>query len=82
MPIHYNTIEDGLNKTAHCLFSFLVRIVLCMHFDSVIYLENILLHHIIRVICIITPLEKEMFQSRRICFYRNFRHAACYGLSV
>ena len=39
-PIHYDTIEDGQNKTYHCLFSFLVRIVLFLPFNSVIYLEK------------------------------------------
>ena len=62
MPIHYDTIEDGQNKTSHCLFSFLVRIVLFFHFNSVIYLEKRLLHHSIP--CHLhnnTPLKKKCF---------------------
>ena len=47
MPIHYDTIEDGQNKKSHLLFSFLVRIVLFLHFIGGIYLSKILLHHFI-----------------------------------
>ena len=47
MPIHYDTIEDGQNKKSHLLFSFLVRIVLLLHFSGGIYLSKILLHHFI-----------------------------------
>ena len=47
MPIHYDTIEDGQNKQSHLLFSFLVRIVLFLHFIGGIYLSKILLHHFI-----------------------------------
>ena len=46
MPIHYD-IEDGQNKKYHLLFSFLVRIVLFLHFIGRIYLSKILLHHFI-----------------------------------
>ena len=45
MPIHYDTIEDGQNKKINLLFSFLVRIVLFLHFIGGIYLPKILLHH-------------------------------------
>ena len=45
MPIHNDTIEDGQNKQTHLLFSFLVRIVLFLHFIGGIYLSKILLHH-------------------------------------
>ena len=37
MPIHYDTIEDGQNKQSHLLFSFLVKIVLFLHFIGGIY---------------------------------------------
>ena len=40
MPIHYDTIEDGQNKKSHLLFSFLVRIVLFLHFIGGIYLSK------------------------------------------
>ena len=40
MPIHYDTIEDGQNKKSHLLFSFLVRIVLFLHFVGGIYLSK------------------------------------------
>ena len=43
MPIHYDTIEDGQNKKSHLFFSFLVRIVLFLHFIGGIYLlKNII----------------------------------------
>ena len=58
MPIHYDTIKDGQNKISHLLFSFLVRIVLFLHFIGGIYLSKILLHHFIGFIWIITPLMK------------------------
>ena len=58
MPIHYDTIEDGQNKQSHLLISFLVRIVLFLHFIGGIYLSKILLHHFIGFIWIITPLMK------------------------
>ena len=45
MPVHYDTIEDGQNKKAHLLFSFLVRIVLFLHFIGGIYLSKIILLH-------------------------------------
>ena len=45
MPIHYDTIEDGQNKTSCRLFSFLVIIVLFVHFFDVIYLEEETLLH-------------------------------------
>ena len=58
MPIHYDTIKDGQNKISHLLFSFLVRIVLFLHFIGGIYLSKILLHQFIGFIWIITPLIK------------------------
>ena len=45
--IHYDAIEDGQNKKPHLLFSFLVRIVLFLHFIGRFYLSKILLHHFI-----------------------------------
>ena len=65
MPIHYDTIQDGRNKKSHLLFSFLVRIVLFLHFTSWIYLSKILLHHFICIIWIIHPLRKLMFRSKK-----------------
>ena len=56
MPIHYDTIEDGQNKKSHLLFSFLVRIVLFLHFISGFIWQKILLRHFIGFIWIITPL--------------------------
>ena len=44
-------------STTHVLFSFLVRIVLLLHFTGGIYLSNYL-HHFIDFIWIITPLMK------------------------
>ena len=58
MPIHYDTIEDGQNKKSHLLLSFLVRIVLLLHFTGEIYLSKLLLHRFIDFIWIITPLMK------------------------
>ena len=49
MPIHYDTIEDGQNKKSHLLFSFLVRIVLFLHFIGGIYLSKIF-HNIISLV--------------------------------
>ena len=70
MAIHYDMIEDGKNKTSQCLFSFLVRMCyLSIIINSVIYLEKILPHPSIHVICIITPLEKEMIQSSIFFFF-------------
>ena len=71
MPIHYDTIEDGENKTSHCLM------VLCA-----IYLERkIIIHRYIHVICIITSLEKRNVSILGVCFYRNVRHAAGMALA-
>ena len=42
MPIHYDTIKDGQNKEFYLLFSFLVRIVLFLHFIDGIYCKNII----------------------------------------
>ena len=50
MPIHYDPIEDGQNKS-HLLFSFLIRIVL-------------FLHHAISFIWIITRYENQCFNPR------------------
>ena len=47
MPIHYDNIEDGQNKKSDLLFSFLVRIVLFLHFTSRIYLSKVSLHYFI-----------------------------------
>ena len=60
VPIHYDTIKDGQSNKSHLLFSFLVRIVLFLHFIGGIYLSKILLHHFIGFIwlIIITPLMK------------------------
>ena len=58
MPIHYDTIEYKKKKTSHLLFSFLVRIVLFLHFVGRIYLTKMLLHHFISFVLIITPLMK------------------------
>ena len=41
MPIHYDTIEDGQTKKSHLLFSFLVRIVLFLHFIGEFYLSKL-----------------------------------------
>ena len=79
---YYDTIEDGPNKTSHCLLSLLVKMMLFLYFDRVIYLGKIWLHHSIHVICIITSPEKEMFQSRGFVCQRSILHAACYGLGV
>ena len=43
-------------KKSHLLFSFLVRIVLFLHFIGRIYLSKTLLHNFFGVIWIITPL--------------------------
>ena len=45
--VHFDIIEDGQNKTSHLLFSFLVRIVLFLHFNGGIYLSTLLIHHFI-----------------------------------
>ena len=61
-PIFRTTIiilNDGQNTRSHLLFSFLFKIVLFLHFIDVIYLSKLLLgllHHLIGVIWIITPL--------------------------
>ena len=56
--VHYDTIEDGQNKKSHLLFSFLVRIVLFLHFSREIYLSKIFFRHFVGFIWIITPLMK------------------------
>ena len=89
MPIHYDTIEDGQNKKSQLLFSFLVRIMLFLHFIGRIYLSKILLHHFIGFIWIITPLmKKKCFNPRnqinRVAFVTcvnsvcvQIRHVIC-----
>ena len=42
MFIHYETVEDGKTRKSHLSFSFLVRIVLFVHFIERIYLSKIL----------------------------------------
>ena len=65
MPIHYDTIEDGQNKTSHLLFSFLL-IVLFLHFIDVIHLSKLSLHHSIGVVWIIILLMKINVSIREI----------------
>ena len=73
MPIHYDTIKEGQNKKSHLSLSFLVRIVLLLHFTSRIYFSKILLHHFIDFIWIITPLMKinVLIQETEITAWRS-----------
>ena len=80
MPIHYDTIEDGQNKKSHLLFSFLVRIVLFLHFIGRIYLSKILLHHFIGFIWIITPPMKINVSIQEPNSSRGVRHARKFHL--
>ena len=73
MPIHYDTIEDGQNKKSHLLFSFLVRIVLFLHFIGGICLsKNIItsLHwfHLNNY----TPYENKCFNPRNQIYRVEF----------
>ena len=65
MPIHYDTIEDGQNKKSHLLFSFLVRIVLFLHFIGGIYLsKNIITSFHWFHLNNYTPYENKCFNPR------------------
>ena len=65
MPIHYDTIEDGQNKKSHLLFSFLVRIVLFLHFIGWIYLSiNIITSFHWFHLNNYTPYENKCFNAR------------------
>ena len=65
MPIHYDTIEDGQNKKSHLLFSFLVRIVLFLHFIGGIYLsKNIITSFHWCHLNNYTPYENKCFNPR------------------
>ena len=65
MPIHYDTIEDGQNKKSHLLFSFLVRIVLFLHFIGGIYfVKNIIGSFHSLHLNNYTPYENKCFNPR------------------
>ena len=70
MLIHYDTIEDGQNKKSHLLFSFLVRIVLFLHFIGGFYLSKTSLRHFIGFIWIIIPLVKRSSLTQISFAYR------------
>ena len=75
MPIHYDTIEDGQNKKSHLLFSFLVRIVLFLHFIGGIYLsKNIITSFHWFHLNNYTPYENKC-QSKKPNSSRGVRHA-------
>ena len=64
----------GKTKNPLILFSFLVRIVLFLHFIDRIYLSKISLHHFNGFILIITPLMKINVSIQEIKFItRKFR---------
>ena len=76
MPIHYDTIEDGQNKKSHLLFSFLVRIVLFLHFICGIYLStNIITSFHWFHLNNYTPYENKCFNPRNQIHRVQMRHA-------
>ena len=73
MPIHYDTIEDGQNKKSHLLFSFLVRIVLFLHFIGGIYLsKNIITSFHWLHLNNYTPYENKCFNPRNQIHHVEF----------
>ena len=73
MPIHYDTIEDGQNKKSHLLFSFLVRIVLFLHFIGGIYLsKNIITSFHWFHLNNYTPYENKCFNPRNQIHHVEF----------
>ena len=82
MPIHYDTVENGENKKSHLLFSFLVRIVLFLHFIGGIYLSNnyiITSFHWLHLNNYI-PYENRYFNPRKPQSSHGVRHARKFRL--